>query len=151
MPAPLCTPDEVAETLGVPDYQGAELAQVTRLCVQVSGLIRAKLPQIDAWVTAGQVDPDLVSGVACQVVARVKTTTSTGGGAIRSETHPEYGYTLSSTALSGLALTDDEIALLTPSAGEGAAFTVRPVAHPRRAFDAPSNCFYRPPYAGPIW
>jgi hypothetical protein len=128
MPAPLCSPDEVAETLGVDPYTGAEETQVARLCAQVSGLIRARRPQVDAWLTAGRPDPDLASGVACQVVARVKTTISTGGGAIRSETHPEYGNTLSSTALSGLALTDDELALLTPPAEDQEAFTIRPGA-----------------------
>lgn len=126
MPAPLCSPDDVAETLGVAAYQGAELAQVTRLCAQVSALIRSERGQVDAWLATGQLDSDLVSGVACQVVIRVKTTISTGGGAVRSETHPEYGYTLSSTALSGLALSSDELARLTPAMDDRSAFTIRP-------------------------
>lgn len=151
MPAPLCTPDEVAETLGVPMFEGAELVQVDRLCAQVSGLIRAHRPLIDAWLTAGKVDADVLSGVACQAVARVRTSISTGGVGVRSETHPEYAYTLTSTAAAGLALTADELALLTPSLDDRAAFTIRPGAQPRRAFDAPSNCLPRPSYAGPIW
>lgn len=127
MPVPLCTPDEVAETLGVDPYQGVELAQVARLCALVSGLIRTRTrQQIDGWISAGRVDPDMTSGVACQVVIRVKATLGAGGGAIRSEQHPEYAYQLSPAALAGLDLTASELSQLTPAADDRQAFTISP-------------------------
>ncbi len=140
MAAPLCTPTEVAETLGVAEYTGVELAQVTRLCTLVSGLIRTRTrQQIDAWITAGQVDPDMVSGIACQVVIRVKATLGAGGGAIRSEQHPEYGYQLSASALAGLDLTDAELSQLTPAADDRGAFTIRPGGRPQPAAVYPGS------------
>jgi hypothetical protein len=127
MPAPLCTPTDVAETLGIDPYQGAELVQVARLCALVSGLIRTETrQQIDAWMTAGQVDPDMASGVACQVVIRIKATLAAGGGAIRSEQHPEYAYQLTSSAMAGLSLTEAELSQLTPAGDDRQAFTITP-------------------------
>lgn len=126
MPAPLCTPDDVAAILGVDRYTGTELDQMQRLCAQVSGMIRTRRPRIDTWTAAGQVDPDVVVGVACQVVARVKTTIATGGVGIRSEQHPEYSYELTASAAAGLNLTKAELALLTPAAGRARPFSIQP-------------------------
>lgn len=126
MPAPLCTPAEVAESIGADAYDGAELAMVLRQCAAVSAMIRARRPLIDLWVAAGQVDPDIVLGIACQVVARVLTTISTGGVGVRSEQHPEYSYELTSSAAAGLNLTKAELALLTPSAGRLRPFSIQP-------------------------
>ena len=126
MAEPLCTPTDVSQTLGVEPYQGAELVQVQRLCQQVSGLIRQRRKRIDDWIAAGDIDPDVVVGVACQIVARVLTTISTGGVGIRSEQHPEYSYELTASAAAGLNLTQAELALLTPAAGRARPFSIQP-------------------------
>ena len=126
MAEPLCTPTDVSQTLGVEPYQGAELVQVQRLCQQVSGLIRQRRKRIDDWIAAGDIDPDVVVGVACQIVARVLTTISTGGVGIRSEQHPEYSYELTASAAAGLNLTKAELALLTPAAGRARPFSIQP-------------------------
>lgn len=110
--------------LGIePGYQGAELAQVARLCAQVSGMIRSKRPLIDVWLAAGRVDPDVVGGVAAQVVARAKTAIAIGGVAAQSEQNPRYMLAAASAALS---LSAEELALLTPPVDERGAFTIRP-------------------------
>ena len=123
---PLCDPAEVAEMLGVdPPYQGAELAQVAWLCAQVSGLIRAQRPQIDLWMAELRVNPTVVTGIACQVVARVKTALALGG-VPQSEQSPRE--TLDAAA-AALVLRPNELALLTPPpADERTAFTIRPGA-----------------------
>lgn len=126
MPAPLCTPAEVAESLGVDAYIGAEEAMVTRQCAAVSAMIRARRPLIDVWLMSGEVSPDIVLGIACQAVARVLITISTGGVGLRSEQHPEYSYELTASAAAGLNLTKAELALLTPAAGRARPFSVQP-------------------------
>lgn len=127
MAVPLCTPDDVATMLGVDPYpEGAERDQVLWLCVRVSGLIRSKRPLIDTWIAQGLLDADLVNGVACQVVARLLTTISTGGVGIRSEQHPEYSYELTASAAAGFNLTKAELADLTPAVGRKRPFSVMP-------------------------
>lgn len=126
MPAPLCTPADVAASLGVDAYEGTEQIKVAWWCARVSGMIRTRRKLIDQWMATGEVDPDVVLGVACQVVARVLTTISTGGIGIRSEQHPEYSYELTASAAAGLNLTKAELALLTPAAGRARPFSIQP-------------------------
>jgi hypothetical protein len=126
MADPLCSPGDVAETLGVDPYEEPEYSQVGRLCRVVSGLIRSRRRLVDTWLAQGLLDADLVNGIAVQVVMRVMTTVSTGGVGLRSETHPEYSYELTASAAAGLNLTKAELAALTPDVGRSRPFSVMP-------------------------
>lgn len=123
---PLCTPEDIAEMLGDSRYEDAELIQLVWLCRRVSGVIRSRRPLVDVWLAAGKLELDTVNAVACQMVARIRTTIATGGVGMRSETHPEYSYELTSSAAAGLNLTKAELALLTPEAGRNRPFSVQP-------------------------
>lgn len=118
-------PSDVALRLGR-IFTDQELFQVGALCDDVSGIIRARRPQIDTWIADGDLPQATVVAVACQVVARVLTTVDLGGVGIVSETHPEYAYELSQAAAAGLRLTQDELDLLTPVTGRRRAFSIQP-------------------------
>lgn len=124
---PFCSPDDIAVMLGESAYIDPELAQIEWLCRRVSGMIRSRRPLVDQWLTAGVIDSDIVNAVACQVVARVRTTISTGGVGLRSEQHPEYSYELTASAAAGLNLTKAEMALLTPASGRLRPFSIQPL------------------------
>jgi hypothetical protein len=127
VPAPLCTPHDVGAWLGV-TYEAdmTEYVQVSKLCAAVSALIRARRPRIDTWLADGLIDDDLVRSIAVQVVARVLHTVTTGGVGVRSETHPEYSYELTSSAAAGLNLSKAELTALTPQAGRERPFSIIP-------------------------
>lgn len=112
--------------LGDDLYDGAELVQIEWLCRRVSGVIRSRRPLIDVWLESALIDPDTVNAVACQIVARVRTTLQTGGVGLRSEQHPEYSYELTSSAAAGLNLTKAELGLLTPGVGRQRPFSIQP-------------------------
>jgi len=116
-------PSDVALRLGV-EYTSQEQFQVGALCEDVSGLIRARRPQIGTWIADGDVSQDIVVAVACQVVERVLNTVGTAG--LLSETYPEYAYELTPAAAAGLRLTQDELDLLTPVTGRRKAFSIQP-------------------------
>lgn len=122
--ADLTTVEDLTARTGV-TYAGADLVQVQAVLADVSAIIRARRPQIDAWITAAKIDPQVVKAVACQAAARYLNTRETGGLGVRSETHPEYAYTLTSAAANGLSLTDDELMLLTLPPAQ-AAFSIMP-------------------------
>lgn len=127
MPAPLCTPGDIGDRLGTTYEPGTpEFVQVESFCGDVSRLIRARRPQVDTWIASGEIDPDLVIGIAAQVVARMLTTASTGGVGLRGETHPEYSYELTASAAAGLNLTKAELTNLTPAAGRQRPFSIIP-------------------------
>jgi hypothetical protein len=123
--ASFCVPSEVAVRTGA-TFDDATHIQVAMLCDDVSAMIRARRPLIDTWIAAGSLPERVVSAVACQVVSRVLTTTATGGVGLRSETHPEYSYELTSSAAAGLNLTKAELALLTPLSGRERPFSIQP-------------------------
>lgn len=123
---PFCEPDDVARRLGTSYTDSTERDQVLATCADVSALIRARLPLIDLWVLDGSVSTDTVVAIACQVVARVRTTLATGGVGLRAETHPEYSYELTASAAAGLNLTKAELAALTPRAGRERPFSIQP-------------------------
>lgn len=127
MAAPLCKVQDVADQLGTTFEQGgADYRQVEAFCTLVSALIRARRPLVDQWIAEGVLDPDLVTGVAVQVVARLRTTAETGGVGLRGETHPEYSYELTASAAAGLNLTKAELTALTPAAGRQRPFSIIP-------------------------
>ena len=125
--SPLCEPDDIAVMLGDSPYEDPELAQIEWLCRRVSGMIRSRRPMVDQWIARGLLDADMVNAVACQVVARVRTTLNTGGVGLRAEQHPEYSYELTASAAAGLNLTKAELALLTPEAGRQRPFSIQPI------------------------
>lgn len=125
MLAPLCTPWDVSRRLGT-TYDTDQLVQVSAICEDVSGLIRARRPQIDAWLAAGTLSESIVVAIACQVVSRILTTTATGGVGLRGETHPEYSYELTASAAAGLNLTKAELGALTPAVGRLRPFSIQP-------------------------
>ena len=125
MADPLCTPLDGARLIGPLD-DAQQQDQVEALCTDVSALIRARLPLIDQWIAGGAISVEVVRAIACQVVARVLTTTQTGGVGIRSEQHPEYSYELTASAAAGLNLTKAEIAALTPTVGRSRPFSIIP-------------------------
>lgn len=125
MAAPYATPDDVAIRLGV-TFTQVERDQAFALLVDVSAIMGARLPQLDAWITDGTVKYEVARAVACQVAMLAINVTTTGVG-IRQEVHPEHSVTFTDAATAGLDLTDAQISLLTPNTLErGRAFSIHP-------------------------
>ncbi|GAA2774069.1 Gp19/Gp15/Gp42 family protein [Saccharopolyspora taberi] len=122
---PFATYEDLEVRLGV-QYDDAERPQVEALITDVSALIRQARPSIDADIEAERISADVVRMVTCQVVARYMSTVDSGGIGVRSEQHPEYGYTLTTAAANGLELTQSELALLTPVSQRSKAFSIMP-------------------------
>lgn len=122
---PFATVEDLETRLGV-QYDETERGQVTALIDDVSALIRQARPSIDADIDAGLISAGVVLMVTCQVVARYMSTVDSGGIGVRSEQHPEYGYTLTTAAANGLQLTQAELALLTPASQRSKAFSIMP-------------------------
>jgi hypothetical protein len=57
---------------------------------------------------------------------RTRRPLTSGGVVVKSETHPEYAYTLTDAAAAGLALTDEELDLLTPQVSRSRPFSIQP-------------------------
>ncbi|MCA1185710.1 phage Gp19/Gp15/Gp42 family protein [Saccharopolyspora sp. 6T] len=123
--APFATVEDLERRLGV-QYDDTERAQVEALIEDVSALIRQARPSIDADIAAGRVSANVVRMVCCQVVARYMSTVDSGSIGVRSEQHPEYGYTLTTAAANGLELTQSELGLLTPASRRDKAFSIIP-------------------------
>lgn len=123
--AAFATVEDLEQRLGV-QYDDTERAQVEALIGDVSALIRQAHPSIDTDIAAGVVSADVARMVTCQVVARYMSTVDSGGIGIRSEQHPEYGYTLTDASANGLQLTRAELALLTPQSQRHKAFSIMP-------------------------
>lgn len=122
---PFATVEDLEKRLGV-SYDDTERDQVQALIEDVSALIRQARPSIDADILAERISTDVVRMVTCQVVARYMSTVDSGGIGVRSEQHPEYGYTLTNAAANGLELTPSELALLTPQSQQQKAFSIIP-------------------------
>lgn len=123
--AAFATVADVAVRLG-DTYDTTQTAQLNALLDDVSALIRARRPQIDAWIAAGTISDAIVRAVTVQVTARMLTTIATGGVGLRAEQHPEYSYELASNTAAGLNLTNRELAQLTPPVGRSRPFSVQP-------------------------
>lgn len=126
MADPFATVPDLEQRLGV-NYDATETTQAERALEDVSALIRQIRPTIDADIAAGTVTAGVARMVTCQVVARYLSTIDSGGIGTRSEQYPEWGYTLTNAAADGLALTRDELALLTPPAQRAKAFSIIPM------------------------
>ena len=124
MGTPFATPSDVAARLNTTFDEG-QTQQCTLLLADVSALMRTKSPGLDDRIASGEVDSDLALAVACQIVIRVTSAVDHGGSAVLGETYPEYAYQLAQAASHGLAMTDDEIDLLSGSP-ESRAFSIIP-------------------------
>ena len=78
-----------------------------RLIKAASAIVRRRIATLDAAVTAGAIDPTLVSHVVASMVYRVMQNPDS----VRSETLGQYSVTYERSA-SALTMTDDELALL---------------------------------------
>lgn len=121
-------PDDVAIRLGLGEsgFTTAENLQALTLLQDVSEIMRARLPSLDAWIAAGRTTSGLALAVACQLAMQAITVSTTGIG-IRQEVHPEHSVTFTDAAAAGLDLTDAQISLLTPTTiNSTRAFSIRP-------------------------
>lgn len=124
---PLIKPEDVAARQGVELYDDdLEYAQVAVHCADVSAVIRAHRRSIDAWLTAGLIDREIVTAVGCQMLARALMTVHTGGIPIVGESHPEYSVQFNQAVKAGLRIEQDELDLLTIAKPKNKAFTVNP-------------------------
>lgn len=123
--ATYATSTDVADRLGF-DLDDREVRQCEALLRDVSSIMRARLPSLDANLLAGTVEADLATAVCCWVAMGAITVVSTGVG-VTSETHPEHAVTISTAAAAGLDLSDDQISQLTPPVTTGGrAFSIHP-------------------------
>lgn len=132
MATPYASPEDVAIRLNVTLDEGQE-TQAEAFLRDVSALIRDEVPDLDARITAGTKDRDLVVAVVFQVIRRVLDDANIGpAGTTTSEEHPEYSYSitraLSQASAQGLELTDSEIARLSarPQQRSSQAFSIIP-------------------------
>ncbi len=123
------TAEDVSIWLNKPELKetGPLRDQMEMFLAAISRLVRKRRPQVDAWITAGELDKDWVRDVVLQVAARLLTAVEAGAG-VESEQYPEWSYRLSQVTAAGLDLTDKELADLTPeSETRGSrAFSIRP-------------------------
>jgi hypothetical protein len=116
---------DVADRLGF-DFDAREIRQCEALLEDVSAIMRARLPSLDADIALLKVEAGLAKAVCCRVTMLAITVVNTGVG-VTSETHPEHAVTISTAAAAGLDLTDDQISQLTPPVTTGGrAFSIHP-------------------------
>jgi hypothetical protein len=117
---------DVATRLGV-SFDEVDEAQCQALLEDVSEIIRARLPGLDAWITAGDVTAGLAKSAACWMAMQCITVVNIGVGT-ESEQHPEHAVTISDAASVGIDLPTYWISLLTPAAAKtsSTAFTITP-------------------------
>ena len=114
--------EDVSTRLGRPITDPAEVAQITAWLGDVEALIVSRIPTLDDSVALGSPTAAVVAMVEANAVIR-KVRNPDGKV---SEGIDDYNYRLNENARKGeIFLTDDEWALLAPTAG-GGAFTIRP-------------------------
>ena len=104
----------------------AETTVATALITDASAVLRARVPTIDARVTAGDLPVALPRSVCVQMVLRVLRNPD----GLVSEQIDDYGIRRADSATGTLYVTDDELSLLTEAPGSGAAFTAYPAYTP---------------------
>ena len=71
----------------------AEQAQATVLLGDASAIVRAEVPTVDAQITAGTLDTDLVKAIVCGMVKRAMIAGDTGEGvSAQQETAGPFAY-----------------------------------------------------------
>jgi hypothetical protein len=112
----------------VPDVEDAwrpltddEIGPTDYLLRKASRMIRNRFPTIDARITAGELDADLVGDVA---IAMVKRSLRNPDGK-RQESIEDYSFTRDQVTASGeVTMTDEEERLLAPPSSRSTAFSV---------------------------
>lgn len=123
--ATFATPADVAKRLGF-DLDDREADQCEALLEDVSEIMRARLPALDANILAGTVQVGLAKAICCWIAMGAITVANTGVG-VTSEQHPEHAVTISNAAAAGLDLTEGQVSQLTPPVKHDAgAFSIIP-------------------------
>lgn len=125
MATPFATPVDVATLLKV-TFDQAENLQCEMVLAALSAAIRSKLPDIDAWISAGSTDPVLAKFAVCDLAKQYIQVVKVGG--VKSETHPEYTVVFQDVSVTAVDVTD-WIDLLTPASNRsarGKAFSIHP-------------------------
>lgn len=118
------TVEDVATRLGRPITEPTEVAQVDAWLEDVEVLIRARVPDLDALVTAGTPPEPVVVMVESNAVVRMVRNPE----GKTQERIDDYSWGLPANPYAGsLYLTDVEWGLLEPGASDGA-WTIRPYA-----------------------
>ena len=94
-------------------YADGDLLQVQFLIRYASAYVRRVVPSVDADLLSGDLDPDLLTGIMCQMLVRALDSSDVGSGVKRSvypEHEVEYFEHPDWAAL--LYLTDGEVELL---------------------------------------
>ena len=112
MSAPFATPADVA-LLMKRDLTDDETTLAERKLVVASAKIRARFPTIDSRITAGTIDPGLVTDVAAEMVKRYLQARDPGD-AIREEAGP-FAEAWSRGDGGAVELTGEDLALLAPA------------------------------------
>lgn len=96
-------------------------------------LIRHERPNVDAWVTAGTLDPDIPKFVSVQMVRNFLLNTEGRKSGTKSIDDYTESWTLAdAVAAGGMDLTETLLALLHPTTQQPrGAFTIRFIAPPR--------------------
>lgn len=98
---------DVAELYG--PLTSAEDTTATRLLNFASALVRRQVPDLDARIAAGTIEPIVVSTVVAQMVIRVLRNPE----GYKSENSADYGYELDASRAAGqVYIAPDELALL---------------------------------------
>lgn len=127
MATPFATPDDVA-TLRKVTFDDAEELQCEMVLAAISAAMRSRMPDLDAWIGAGDTDEVLAKFAACHIAKEYIRVVTVGN--VKSETHPEYAVVFQDVDGAGLdAAVDDWIDLLTPASNRnarGKAFSIHP-------------------------
>lgn len=125
MALPLIQASDVLARLGEDSFDGSEQAQVDSFIRYASGLLRSKLPTLDARIEANSVDHDLVVGAVVTAVVRALDSMRVGLR-VRAEQHPEYQATYTDATEELVYFTAGEIGPLVPAVSNSAgAFSIR--------------------------
>lgn len=99
MAVPFATVEELKA--GWSDFPDGGEALATILLARASRIIRADVPDVDARITAGTLDPDLVGDIACAMVKRAMLNSDTPGVSNTQETAGPFQQTFTYTNPSG--------------------------------------------------
>lgn len=114
-----------------------EQAVAEALLADAWAIMVARVPELEARLTAGTLSAELVTAVECGIVLRVLRNPE----GKRMESIDDYSYTRDDTRAGGLLyLSVDELDLLSPDGATGSeAFTITPTGEPGYAVTLPLN------------
>ena len=115
-------PQDVANELGIPSIPAAQVLQVTGWLSRVEAMIKVRIPDLDARVTAGTIDVALVVGIEAGAVGRKADNRKGLRSVTRSVDDGSMTEVRDSAFSDGvLRITDDEWDLLIPAQQSDAA------------------------------